>query len=149
MHRNRAILLLAAGLLATGGCATVKSHWPFGKAKVVAPEPVLELRVEAPGPDAAPAVLQYWERNTLVVDLTSVASAGQLQLIRDPARAWPVRVAFRMTPGRFERLEVQGAQRVVLPVSAGNGAVTAELPPGAYETSTTTLALRWGPGAEF
>jgi len=149
MHRNRAILLLAAGLLATGGCATVKSHWPFAKAKVAAPEPVQELHVEAVAADAAPVVLQFWERNTLVVDLTNVASAGQLQLIRDPARTWPVRVAFRMAPGRFEALEVQGAQRVVLPVSAGNGAVTAVLPAGAYEGSTTALALRWGARADF
>lgn len=146
MHRNRAILLLAMGLLATGGCATVKSHWPFGRAKAAAPEPVQELRVEA----AAPApVVQYWERNTLVVDLAGVASTGQLQLIRDPARAWPVRVAFRMTPGRFEALEVQGAQRIVLPVAAGSGAVTAVLPPGLYEATTTGLTLRWGAKADF
>jgi hypothetical protein len=149
MHRNRAILLLAAGLLATGGCATVKSHWPFGKSKVAAPEPVQELHVQAAAADAAPAVLQYWERNTLVVDLTNVASAGQVQLIRDPARTWPVRVAFRMAPGRFETLEVQGAQRVVVPVAAGTGAVTSVLPAGAYETATTTLSLRWGARADF
>jgi hypothetical protein len=147
MHRNRAILLLAAGLLSTGGCATVKSHWPFGKTKVAAPELVQELHVQAA--DAASAVLQYWERNTLVVDLTNVAGSGQLQLIRDPARTWPVRVAFRMAPGRFEALEVQGAQRVVVPVAAGNGAVTSVLPAGAYETATTSLSLRWGARADF
>jgi hypothetical protein len=149
MHRNRAILLLlAAGLLATGGCATVKSHWPFGKSKVAAPVPVQELQIDAAAPSAA-AVLQYWERNTLVVDLTNVGSTGQLQLIRDPSRTWPVRVAFRMLPGRFEALEVQGAQRVVLPVSAGNGTVTAVLPPGVYDTATAGLGLRWGTRADF
>lgn len=149
MHRNRAILLLAAGLLATAGCATVKSHWPFGKAGVAAPEPVQELRLQSAAAEATPTVLQYWERNTLVVDLTTVASAGQLQLIRDPARTWPVRVAFRMLPGRFEALEVRGAQRVILPVAAGSGAVTALLPPGAYDSSTTGLTLRWGAKTEF
>lgn len=148
MYRNRAILLLAAGLLATGGCATVKSHWPFGKSKVAAPEPVQELQVQV-ADAAAPPVLQYWERNTLVVDLTNVAATGQLQLVRDPARTWPVRVAFRMSPGRFEALEVQGAQRVVVPVAAGNGAVTSVLPAGAYETSTTALSLRWGARTDF
>ena len=148
MHRNRAILLLAAGLLATGGCATVKSHWPFGKAKLAAPEPVQELHVQA-ATDAAPVVLQYWERNTLVVDLTTVASPGQLQLIRDPARTWPVRIAFRMAPGRFETLEVQGAQRVVVPVAAGNGAVTSVLPAAAYEAATKVLSLRWGARTDF
>jgi hypothetical protein len=149
MHRNRAILLLAAGLLATGGCATVKSHWPFGKAKAAAPVPVQELRADVAAGESASGVLQFWERNTLVVDLTNVASAGQVHLIRDSARSWPVRVAFRMSPGRFEALEVRGAQRVVLPVSAGSGAVTAVLPPGAYDSSTTSLDLRWGAKADF
>jgi hypothetical protein len=148
MHRNRAILLLAAGLLATGGCATVKSHWPFGKTKVAVVEPVQELHVESAA-DPVPAVVQFWERNTLVVDLTNVGSSGQLQLIRDPARTWPVRVAFRMLPGRFEALEVQGAQRIVVPVAAGDGAVTAALPPGVYESATTALALHWGAKADF
>ncbi|HMA11201.1 MAG TPA: hypothetical protein VKO83_04895 [Steroidobacteraceae bacterium] len=148
MHRNRAILLLAAGLLATGGCATVKSHWPFGKAMAAAPEPVQELRVEAADAGSMP-VLQYWQRNTLVIDLTTVPAAGQVQLVRDPARAWPAQVAFRMTPGRFEALEVRGAQRVVLPVAAGTGAVTALLPPGTYDSSTARLAVRWGSRAGF
>jgi hypothetical protein len=149
MHRNRAILLLAAALLASGGCATVKSHWPFGKAKMPAPEAVQELRVEAASAESAPVVLQFWERNTLVLDLTNVAGAGQLQLIRDPGRAWPAQVALRMLPGRFEAVEVRGAQRIVVPVSAGPGAVTALLPAGAYDTSTTGLALRWGAKADF
>lgn len=149
MRRNRAILLLAAGLLATGGCATVKAHWPFGKTKGPAPEPVQELQVQAVANEAGPTVLQFWERNTLVVDLTNVPAEGQVQLVRDPTRAWPVRVAFRMAPGRFEVLEVVGAQRMVLPVAAGAGAVTAELPAGAYETATTRLALRWGARSEF
>lgn len=149
MHRNRAILLLAAGLLATSGCATVKSYWPFGKSQVAAPEPVQELRVEASPGASLPTVLQYWERNTLVIDLTSTTASGQLQLVRDPSRAWPVRLAMRMAPGRFEALEVKGAQRVVLPVAAGDSVVTAVLPPGVYESATTALNLRWGARAEF
>jgi hypothetical protein len=148
MHRNRAILLLVAGLLATGGCATVKSHWPFGKAKVAAVESVQELRLDAGGEAIAP-VVQYWERNTLVVDLTAVASTGRVQLIRDPARAWPARVALRMLPGRFEALEVRGAQRVLLPVTTGDGVVTAELPPGAFDATTAGLSLRWGAKTDF
>ena len=149
MHRNRAILLLAASLLATGGCATVKSHWPFGKSKVAAPEPVQELHLEAAAGETVPTVLQFWERNTLVVDLTNASAIGQVQLVRDQARTWPVRVALRMTPGRFESVEVQGAQRILLPVAGGNGAVTALLPPGVYDASTVKLSLRWGGKADF
>lgn len=146
MHRNRGIILVAAGLLASSGCATVKSHWPFGRAKAAAPAPVQELAVEAA---AGSSVLQFWERNTLVIDLTAVAGSGELRLIRDPARTWPVRVAMRMLPGRFEELEVQGAQRVLLPVAAGNGVVTAVLPAATYDKSTMALRLRWGARADF
>ena len=149
MHRNRVIPLLVAGLFATSGCATLKSHWPFGRAKPAAPAAVQELRVESAAGQSPGAVLQFWERNTLVVDMANVPAAGQLQLIRDPARAWPARVAFRMPPGRFEALEVRGAQRVVLPVAAGAGAVTAVLPPAAYDNTTKALALRWGSRADF
>jgi len=60
-----------------------------------------------------------------------------------------VRVAMRMLPGRFEVLEVQGAQRILLPVAAGTGVVTAALPAATYDKSTTALRLRWGAKADF
>ena len=148
MHRNRAILLLAAGLLTMGGCATIKSHWPFGKA-ARASLPVRELRVEVAADQSMPLVLQFWERNTLVVDLQGAPATGQMQLMREPGNPWPVRLAFRMTPSRFEALEVRGAQRVVLPVSAGPGVVTVELPPGVYGEGTAALAVRWGAKADL
>jgi len=142
MHRNRAIVLLA-GVSLLGGCASVKTHWPFGHAKAPAPEPVHELAVRV-SDDQMPIVLQFWERNTLVLDLQSVPSAGSVTLSREEGHRWPARLALRMPPARFEVMEVRGAQRVVLPVSAGTGAVTAELPPGLYNEGTASLTLSWG-----
>jgi len=122
MYRNcrrGAYLLLALAL--TGpvtGCATVKSYWPWKAAPAAAPEPVRELAVNVPADAAMPVVLQFWERNTLVIDLQQVPPAGQFTLTREGDRAWPVRIAFRMSPARFETLQVRGAQRVVLPLAA-------------------------------
>lgn len=147
MHRKRAIVLLA-GVLALDGCAAVKSHWPFGHSKVAAPEPVHELAVKVRD-DQMPIVLQYWERNTLVLDLQSVPGAGSVTLSREEGHRWPARLAVRMPPARFEVVELRGAQRVVLPVSAGTGVVTAELPPGTYNDSTASLTLSWGAKSAF
>jgi hypothetical protein len=149
MHRNRISggWLLAALLLTS--CAAVKAHLPFGKARVPAPEAVSELELRA-GTEAAPPILQFWERNTLVVDLQNVAAAGRVVLARRSGAGWPARIAVRMAPQRFEVVEVRGAQRLVLPVAAsGSGAVTVELPPGIYDPATATLTISWGARAGF
>jgi hypothetical protein len=54
-----------------------------------------------------------------------------------------------MAPARFEVVEVRGAQRVVLPVSAGSGTVTAELPSSTYNEGTTSLTVSWGAKSAF
>jgi hypothetical protein len=151
MHRNRVSgSWLLAGVLLLSGCTTVKSYWPFGKSAAPAPQPVSELELRLPGAGAAPVVLQFWERNTLVIDLQNVASTGQVVLVRRAGNGWPARMAVRMAPQRFETLEVRGAQRLVLPVAAAaTGAVTAELPPGTYEQATTELTLSWGASSAF
>lgn len=151
MHRNRVSgSWLLAGALLLSGCATVKSHWPFGKAAAPAPQVVSELELKLPADGAAPVVLQFWERNTLVVDLQNVASAGQVVLVRRTGNSWPARMAVRMAPQGFETLEVRGAQRLVLPVAAsGTGAVTAELPPGTYDQGTAALTISWGAKGAF
>jgi len=150
MHRNR---IVHAGTLAVfallAGCATVRSWWPFGHHEAPAPQPVTELVVTAPEGAAPAAVLQYLERNTLVVDLGSVPDRGRILLQPGEGRAWPARIALRMRPGRFGEVEVRGAQRLLLPVAAGTAAVTAELPPGIYTPGTTQLLISWGAGGEF
>lgn len=150
MHRNRALVSTAAAcafLLA--GCATVRSHWPFARS---APPPVAvnEVVVSTPVEETPQVVLQYWERNTLILDLQDAGSTGQVLLERREGRIWPARIGFRMSPARFEALEVRGAQRMVLPVAgAGTGPVTVDLPPGVYDTATATIAVRWGARSSF
>ena len=146
MSRNRITLLVACVLLAPmAGCETVRSWWPGSDAAPPAPVPVRELEVTVPVDMAVPVVLQFWERNTLVVDLQGVATTGQIQLSRREGQSWPARIGFRMPPTRFEALEVRGAQRVVLPLTiSGSEAVTVELPPAAYDDSTAALTVRWG-----
>ena len=140
--------LLAA--LVLGACAQLRGHlpsqWPFQARSVPAPQAVHELDLHV-APDAPmPIVLQFWERNTLVVDLQGVASSGELELTPRSGTSWPVRIAFRAAPGRFESLEVTGAQRVLLPVSGAKGSspITLPLEPSAYASSTARLHLHWG-----
>ena len=150
MHRNRAIAPLTAALLvALLGCASLQSKWPFADKPVEAPQPVRELAVQVPADAAMPVVLQYWERNTLVIDLQGVPGKGSLSLSPEAGHAWPARLAFRMAPARFQQLDVRGDQRVLLAVAAGADATTAELPAGVYAATTTRLDLSWGAAATF
>ena len=71
--------------------------------------------------------------------------ADQIILSRRDGQLWPARIGFRMSPTRFEVLEVRGAQRVVLPLSTGAGAaVNVELPPSTYDASTARIVVSWG-----
>jgi hypothetical protein len=89
---------------------------------------------------------QYWKRNTLLVDLRSAPPQGGLVLQPRSGTQWPVRVAFRVTPGSIGVLEVRGASRLVLPVATGGGApIDLELPPGVYVSKTPNLMVHWSP----
>ena len=156
MHRNRSsrsgalLAALAASGLLLAGCAGLRSHWPFAGRAASLPEAVAELRVGLPQQGSPPVVLQYWERNTLVLDLTNVAAEGRVTLRPGEGRGWPARMAFRMPPRRFGELEVLGAQRLLLPVAAsGIEPVTAELPPGIYGNDTAELVVSWGAAGSF
>lgn len=145
MSRNPRILLACLVLpLLVAGCATARSLWPFGGRTAAAPQPVNELLVSHAGSGAS-QVAQFWERNTLVVDLSGVAGEGRMLLRRQPDHSWPMRIAFRVPPGRFAMLEVRGAQRVAWPVAAaGEGAVTVDLPAPVYDDGTPELNVSWG-----
>jgi hypothetical protein len=148
MHRNRVFAILTLAALA--GCGTVRSHWPFARRAEPPVVTVNELNVQAAPRSGSPTVLQFWQRNTLVVNLQSVAGTGEIALLRQEGNTWPARVAFQVAPGRFEALEVRGAQRIVLPVSTAQpAAVLMELPPGTYTDATTALAVKWGALADF
>jgi len=137
-------------VLLLAGCSTLHSHWPFAHRAAAAPAAVAELQVQWPDRASPPVVLQYWERNTLVVDLTSVASQGQITLRPAAGHSWPARIAMRMPPRRFGELEVRGAERIVLPLAAGGDLpVTAELPAGMYAAQTAQLIVSWGATGSF
>lgn len=143
MRAHPGVVIVLAGL---AGCASLGSRLPWHRAPVPAPTPVHELRIEAPAEAQMPIVLQFRERNTLVIDLTSVASTGSIRLQPGTSSGWPVRLALRFQPGRFETVEIVGAQRVVFPVTVdGSGPSTVDVPPAVHGKGVDALTVRWGP----
>jgi hypothetical protein len=127
-----------AALLALAACSHL--HWPWHHAPPPAPTPVHELDVSG---SATPP--QYWKRNTLLIDLSGLAGSGSVVLKPAAGNSWPVRLAFRVTPGSVGALEVRGAAREVLPISAsGTRPVDLELPPGIYVAGTPQITVSWG-----
>jgi hypothetical protein len=143
MDRNAATTVVGTGLLAlalaAGGC----THLPWYKHQAAAAPPaaVHELDIAGAAPGSYP---QHWQRNTLLVDLSSASGAGSVLLQPVDGNGWPVRLALRVTPGAIGVLEVRGAQRVILPISAGGKPVDLELPPGVYTPTTAQLTVSWG-----
>jgi len=134
MDRNAATVVVGTGLLAlalaAGGC----THLPWYKHQAAAPPAAVhELDIAGAAPGSYP---QHWQRNTLLVDLSSASGAGSVLLQPVDGNGWPVRLALRVTPGAIGVLEVRGAQRVILPISAGGKPVDLELPPGVYTPTT-------------
>jgi len=144
--RTAATLLVAALLTLAAGCVHMpQTHWPWHRKPAAAPEPVHELVMTMPDGTEAPFP-QYWKRNTLVVDLSSASASGSVNLKPREHTLWPVRVAFRVMPGRFESLEVRANQRVVLPITgAGAQPVDLELAPGVFIMKTPQMLVSWGP----
>jgi hypothetical protein len=141
------LVLLALGL---SGCAAVRDHVPWRHPSPQPPPPVHELQVVVPPDAQVPIVLQFWERNTLVVDLTGVASQGSIELQPGASGHWPARLGLRFQPGRFEAVEIRGAQRIVYPVTEDrSGAATVDVPPAVYPPARTSLRLAWGARADF
>lgn len=150
MRLRTSLSAVAVLTLSLTGCATVRDHWPWGHKEPPAPPAVRELQVIVPPDAQVPIVLQFWERNTLVVDLTSVAAQGTVELRPGESGRWPARVALRFQPGRFEAVEVRGAQRAVFPVTEDRkGNATVEVPPTVHPAGTAALTLRWGSRSDF
>jgi len=136
------LAVLAAGL---PGCARLHGVelWPLRHRVVTPPEAVNELVSEAPGGGGSIAVSQYWDRNTLLIDLSAAAGDGSLRLRPAAGTSWPVRIEFRVQPGRITQLQVDGAQRVTYSVPASGGQMVLKLDPGVYTARTAALDLRW------
>ncbi|MCP5328491.1 MAG: hypothetical protein R3E75_00290 [Steroidobacteraceae bacterium] len=140
--------LLAVTLCAVlAGCSSLPrlgSLWPFGAKPVAAAPAVDEIAFAAADGAASTAFPQYWKRNTLVVDLSAAPVSGSFTMTPRSAAGWPVRLAFRVRPGTIGQLEVQAAQRVLLPVSAAaTGPVDLELAPSVYLRDTPQIRVSW------
>ena len=88
---------------------------------------------------------QYWKRNTLLVDLSAAGGSGSITLKPTEGGSWPVRVAFRVTPGSIGVLDVRGAQHESLPITPSGKPVDLELSPGIYTPTTPEMSVSWGP----
>ncbi|MBS0365006.1 MAG: hypothetical protein JSR67_04180 [Proteobacteria bacterium] len=131
---------MMCALLGLGACT---ARWPWRRPPPAPPAPVQELTVSG---GSAAGIVQYWKRNTLLLDLSGASGTGSIRVTPGKQFGWPVRLAVRVRPGTIGVLEVQGAQRLTLPISAGAGApVDLELPPGVYTAQTPALDIRWAP----
>jgi hypothetical protein len=131
------IALLGLGVSA---CAL---HWPWKRRPVPPPQPVQQLTIVPYAPLAATAILQYWDRNTLLLDLSAVGAEGSATLTPIKALGWPVRLEFRVQPGSFGQLTVVGAQRVVYSVPSQGAPLVLRLAPSAVHPDTGQITLRW------
>ena len=132
-RRNRAGFALAVvmGVLGAGCSHFSGVHWPWSHKPQAAPTLVVELSVTTAS--GAPASIpQYWKRNTLLIDLHDASAEGRIVVKPRAGGQWPVRIAFRVTPGSIGILEVRGEERVVMPVAAqaGTQPIDLELVPG-------------------
>jgi hypothetical protein len=140
----RLAFVLAALAAVLSGCTHLHAVrlWPFHHGASPPPEAVSELVAETPAGSSV-AVSQYWDRNTLLVDLSTAAGDGGLRLRPAAGATWPVRIEFRVQPGSIARLEVEGAQRVTYAVPASGSPVVLKLDPGVYTARTAALDLAW------
>jgi hypothetical protein len=145
---KRAVCSLGAVLLCTS-LAACAMHWPWQRRARPAPQPVQELLLQAADPVAAgSAILQFWDRNALLVDLTAVGSEGTVRLRTQPGHSWPIRLEFRVQPGGMGRLEVQATERVIFVVPAQGKPLLLKLAPDAYARDAPQITLRWRAAAD-
>jgi hypothetical protein len=139
------VALLGAGLASCGHTPQLPHpKWPFSRAPAAAPQPVSELVVE-PAAGTVGGFLQFWDRNTLLIDLRSVSGSGAATLRRRAGAAWPVRLAFRVSPASIGELEVRGDVRVLFPIAAAEGGIVLKLSPDVYSENTNEIRLAWAP----
>lgn len=118
-------------------------HWPWHHRPPPPPAEVHDLDIS--GATSA-NVRQFWKRNTLLVDLSAASGSGSILLKPGAVGGWPVRIAFRVTPGAIGLLEVRADERVSLPITAGPPKpVDLELAPGIYSAHTAQVSVSWGP----
>jgi len=144
-------VVAVAVLLSAGGCSHLPAmhwpsvRWPWHHPPPPPAPPVHELDISAGAGGAYP---QYWNRNTLVVDLAAASGSGSITLKPAAGSAWPVRLAFRVTPGSVGLLSVRADQRLVIPITPAAGKpIELELAPRMYTSKTPQMLVSWGPNS--
>ncbi len=141
----RRFALLAMLSLSASACAM---HWPWMRRPPPPPQPVHQLTIAPDASANAATITQYWDRNTLLLDLSSVNGEGGATLTPIKALGWPVRMEFRVQPGSIGRLEVLAAQRVAFEVPSQGAPLLLKLAPGAYQADTAQITIRWSVAAD-
>ncbi|HLK70440.1 MAG TPA: hypothetical protein VKT19_00670 [Steroidobacteraceae bacterium] len=119
-------------------------HWPHRAHRAAAAPTGPTLMVQLDGGTASRTALpQSWDRNTLLVDLTHLGGSGSATLTPAATTGWPARLAFRVQPGSFASLTVQGAQRVQFTLPAQGKPMDLQLDPGVYVVRTPSVTLQW------
>jgi hypothetical protein len=160
--RSRALpqapLTALCALTALAAAVPAWARWPWQHRPAAASTQtvsVLAVTLDSAGVTGAPAagkapIAQYWDRNTLLLDLTHLSAAGSATLMPVPANGgWPVRLEFRVQPGAIARLQVVGAQRVTFIVPAHGTAEVLKLDPGVYLADTAQINLRWSAAGDL
>ncbi|MFI4869233.1 MAG: hypothetical protein ACHQDD_07775 [Steroidobacterales bacterium] len=140
----RRFALIAMLSLSVSACAM---HWPWTRRPPPPPQPVHQVTIAPDAPASAAAIIQYWDRNTLLLDLSSVDGEGGAAITPIKALGWPVRLEFRVQPGSIGRLEVLAAQRVVFEVPSQGAPLLLKLAPGAYLADSAQITIRWSAAA--
>ncbi|HXS29150.1 MAG TPA: hypothetical protein VN730_15945 [Steroidobacteraceae bacterium] len=146
----RVRLMAAAVAVCGAGCAAGCSHlphWhmPWSHRPAPPPQAVHELVITGAAGAAAPFP-QYWNRNTLVVDLRGISGTGEIVLATPAGTTWPFRLALRVMPGSVGELDVRGEQRWVVPiVRTGAQPVDLVLPTALYTRATSRINVGWAP----
>ena len=138
------LVLIATACVTLTACSSMSKLWPFHHKAKPGPEAVHELNlVNADG--SAATYPQYWQRNTLVLDLSGIAGEGSVAARLPDESTWPVRVAVRVRPGSVDQIEVQGEERNVLPVSRdGTKDIDLTLATSVYTPKTAAIYISWG-----
>ncbi len=131
----RTLLLLSAAC-ALSGCAL---HWPWKAHAAPAPAPVQVLEVQP----SAVGIAQYWDGTALLLDLSAQGGEGTATLSPPGSGGWPIRLEFRVQPGRIARLEVLAGERTQFEVPAQGAPVVLRLRLDGYRGDTPRITLLW------
>jgi hypothetical protein len=141
MRVGRSAWLLTLTSLTLTACAL---HWPWTRRPAPAPPSAHAVMISPDTAASPPPIAQYWDRNTLLLDLTRISGEGAVRLTPIAAQGgWPVRLEFRVRPGSIGRLEVLAGQRVVYSVPDAGAPLLLRLAAGVYQPDTPGITLRW------